>query len=256
MLNFRTVSISFIIAVIALILLHYVAGISWWWLVPLILVYKICIVTGSANINSNFYIQAYCNGITTEKEIAITFDDGPTAYTQKILNTLREYEATATFFVIGKNIPGNEMILKQTVAEGHIIGNHTFSHSFFIDFKSTVTFKEELNQTADAVYDVTGKRLQFFRPPYGVTTPNLAKAANALNYKIIGWNIRSLDTTKDSEEVILNRVKQQLKPGAIILFHDTSDKTNKVLKQTLAYLKENGFKIVGLGQLLNQHPYQ
>jgi peptidoglycan/xylan/chitin deacetylase (PgdA/CDA1 family) len=256
MLNFRTASISFIIAVTVLILLHYVAGISWWWLVPITLVYKICIVTGSAKINFNFYIQAYCNGITREKEIAITFDDGPTDFTQKILSTLGEQQATATFFVIGKNIAGNEMILKQTVAEGHTIGNHTFSHSFFIDFKSTIAFKNELNQTADAVYDVTGKRLQFFRPPYGVTTPNLAKAANALNYKIIGWNVRSLDTTKDSEEVIFNRVKQQLKPGAIILFHDTSDKTNKVLKQTLAYVKEHGFKVVGLEQLLKQHAYQ
>jgi peptidoglycan/xylan/chitin deacetylase (PgdA/CDA1 family) len=256
MLNFRTASISFMIAITGVIILHYTAGISWWWLVPVILMYKICIVLGSANINSNFYIQSHCYGITTRNEIAITFDDGPTAYTKKILNTLKEYEVTATFFVIGKNIQGNEIILKQTVAEGHTIGNHTFSHSFFIDFKGATAFKSELNQTAAAVYNITGKRLQFFRPPYGVTTPNLARAATALNYKVIGWNIRSLDTTKDSEEVIFNRIKQQLKPGAIILFHDTSDKTNKVLKQTLAHAKEKGFKIVGLEQLLKQNAYQ
>jgi peptidoglycan/xylan/chitin deacetylase (PgdA/CDA1 family) len=255
MLNFRTASISFIIVITAMIMLHYAVGISWWWLVPVLLVYKIRIVMGSAKINSNFYIQAYCNGTTTEKEIAITFDDGPTIFTQKILNTLAEHEATATFFVIGKNIQGNERILKQMIAEGHTIGNHTFSHSFFIDFKSASAFKNELNQTADAVYNVTGKRLQFFRPPYGVTTPNLAKAAKALGYKVIGWNIRSLDTTKDSEEITFNRVKQQLKPGAIILFHDTSDKTNKVLKQTLLHAKEKGFKIVGLEQLLKQNAY-
>lgn len=127
---------------------------------------------------------------------------------------------------------------------------------FFIDFKNTAAFKEELNHTADAVYNVTGKRMQFFRPPYGVTTPHLAKAAKALNYKIIGWNIRSLDTTKDSEEIIFNRVKKQLTPGAIILFHDTSDKTNNVLKQTLIFAKEKGFKVVGLEQLLGLKAYQ
>jgi peptidoglycan/xylan/chitin deacetylase (PgdA/CDA1 family) len=256
MLNFRTASISFVIAIAGIILLHYTAEISWWWLIPVVLAYKISIVIGSAKINSNFYIRAYCNGTTTEKEIAITFDDGPSSYTQKIVRTLAEHEAMATFFVIGKNIQGNETILKQMISEGHSIGNHTFSHSFLIDFKSANAFKEELNQTADAVYNITGKRLQFFRPPYGVTTPNLAAAARDLNYKVIGWNIRSLDTTKDSEEIIFARIKQQLKPGAIILFHDTSDKTNKVLKQTLLYAKEKGFKVVGLEQLLKLKAYQ
>jgi peptidoglycan/xylan/chitin deacetylase (PgdA/CDA1 family) len=255
MLNFRTASILFIIACAGVISLHYSIGISWWWLVPVTLIYKIRILTGSASISSNFYIQAHCNGTTTEKEIALTFDDGPTGFTQKIMSTLAEHQAAATFFVIGKNIRGNETIVKQIVSEGHTIGNHTFSHSFFIDFKSATAFKEELNQTADAIYNVTGKRTQFFRPPYGVTTPNLAKAAKVLNYKIIGWNIRSLDTTKDSEEIIFNRVKEQLKPGAIILFHDTSDKTNNVLKQTLSYARENGFKVVGLEQLLQLKAY-
>jgi peptidoglycan/xylan/chitin deacetylase (PgdA/CDA1 family) len=256
MLNFRTASILFIIAITGLTALHYSIGVSWWWLVPVILLYKMRIVIGSANINSNFFIQAHCNGTTTEKEIALTFDDGPTAFTQKILGTLAEYRVAATFFVIGKNITGNESILKRLVSEGHTIGNHTFSHSFLIDFKSTEAFKEELHLTADAVYNITGKRLQFFRPPYGVTTPNLAKAAKALRYNIIGWNIRSLDTTKDAEEIVFNRVKEQLKPGAIILFHDTSDKTNNVLKKTLALAKEKGFKVVGLEQLLKLPAYQ
>jgi peptidoglycan/xylan/chitin deacetylase (PgdA/CDA1 family) len=256
MLNFRTASILFLIAVTGVISLHYSIWISWWWLLPVILLYKLRVIIGSSQINSNFHITAYCNGTTAEKEIAITFDDGPTAFTKKVLNTLAAYNATGTFFMIGKNIKGNEELLKQIVSEGHTIGNHTFSHSFFIDFKSASAFKEELNQTADAAYQVTGKRIQFFRPPYGVTTPNLARAAKALNYKVIGWNIRSLDTTKDSEELIFKRVKKQLKPGAIILFHDTSDKTNHVLQQTLSYAKDNGFKVVGLEQLLKLNAYQ
>lgn len=131
MLNFRTTSILFIIPFAAAISLHYIAEISWWWLVPIVLIYKIIIVIGSANINSNFYIQTHCQATTTQKEIALTFDDGPTAFTQKMLSTLAEHQATATFFMIGKNIAGNETILKQIVAEGHSIGNHTFSHSFF-----------------------------------------------------------------------------------------------------------------------------
>ncbi|HET6227728.1 MAG TPA: polysaccharide deacetylase family protein [Bacteroidia bacterium] len=250
MLNFKTSSILFVLAVISIVTFHYVAFFSLWWLILPVLIYKAFIVYGSANINSNFYCKTYCEGTTTEKEIVLTFDDGPTAFTPAILETLRQHQAPATFFVIGKNIHGNEAVLKQTVAEGHTLGNHTFSHSFFIDFKNAKQFKRELNQTDDAVYNVTGTHLSWFRPPYGVTTPHLVKAAKQLHYKIIGWNIRSLDTTKDSEEVIYKRVTSQLKPGAIILFHDSSEKTNAVLKRTLAFAKEHKFKVVPLGKLL------
>jgi peptidoglycan/xylan/chitin deacetylase (PgdA/CDA1 family) len=75
-----------------------------------------------------------------------------------VLSTLAQYDAPATFFVIGKNIPGNESILKQIDAEGHSIGNHSYTHSFYVDFKSLRGFKNELNQTAECVFKVIGKR--------------------------------------------------------------------------------------------------
>jgi peptidoglycan/xylan/chitin deacetylase (PgdA/CDA1 family) len=158
--------------------------------------------------------------------------------------------------VIGKNIAGNEAILQQTDTAGHIIGNHTFSHSFFIDFKTKKGFIDELNQTMAAVYKITGRQVRLFRPPYGVTTPNLAQAAKELNYSVIGWNVRSLDTKADSEEEILKRVTDQVKPGAVILFHDTSAKTVNVFKQTLNFARENGFKIVSVEQLLTVRGYE
>lgn len=160
------------------------------------------------------------------------------------------------FFVIGKNIQGNESILKQIDAEGHSIGNHSYTHSFYVDFKNLQGFKNELNQTAESVFKVIGKRMKLFRPPYGVTTPNLVKASNSLNYSIIGWTIRSFDTTSDSAQVITRRVQTQIKPGAIILFHDTSDKTIQVLKQTLNFAKENGYKIVSVERLLKIDAYE
>jgi peptidoglycan/xylan/chitin deacetylase (PgdA/CDA1 family) len=239
-----------------LIGLHEFLGTGWWWLLPVVLAYKIALIIGSASINSGFYTKVYCEGKTTEKEIAITFDDGPTSYTSSILRTLAEYKAPATFFVIGKNIKSNESLIKQAISEGHTIGNHTFSHSFFIDFKNSKGFKKELNQTSDAIYAVTGKRMKFFRPPYGVTTPHLTKAARELDYKIIGWSIRSLDTTNDKGEIILKRILNQLKPGAVVLFHDTSEKTNRVLKQVLQFAKENQFRITSLEKLLQLPPYQ
>ena len=138
MLNFKSTSILFIIAVSIVGLLCYFFEITLWWLLFPILVYKVFLIYGSASISSNFYINTHCNSDTAEKQIAITFDAGPdTTITPKVLAVLTEYNVPATFFVIGKNISGNEKLLKQIDAAGHIIGNHTFSHSFFIDFKST-----------------------------------------------------------------------------------------------------------------------
>jgi peptidoglycan/xylan/chitin deacetylase (PgdA/CDA1 family) len=256
MLNFKSTSIAFILALCAIILLHQFSSLSLWWIILPVAIFNAFIIYGSATIQSNFYTKAFCNANTSSKEIAITFDDGPNSeHTPKVLSLLAEQNTPATFFVIGKNIFGNENIIKQIDAAGHIIGNHTFSHSFFIDFKSKNGFMYELDSTSDIIFKIIGKRMNYFRPPYGVTTPNLARASKALTYSIIGWNVRSLDTTNDSIETIQNRIKKQLKPGAIILFHDTSHKTIEVLKQTLNFAKENGFKIVSVEQLLKIKAY-
>lgn len=256
-MTFRTTRIGFIIVSSVIGLLHYFFGISLCWLIAPTMIVAVLLVYGSGAIQSNFHAKVYCYGNTPEKEIALTFDDGPNpAYTPKVLSLLAEYQAPAAFFVIGKHIHGNESILKQIDADGHTIGNHTYTHSFFIDFKSTQAFKTELSRTSDAVCKVIGKRMKLFRPPYGVTTPHLARASKLLDYRIIGWNIRSLDTTGDSADTITERVLTQLKPGAIILFHDTSDKTVEVLKRTLAFAKANDYKIVNVEQLLKIRAYE
>jgi peptidoglycan/xylan/chitin deacetylase (PgdA/CDA1 family) len=256
-MTFKNTSFLFLFAIIGIGLWHYFYGISLWWALIPVLLYKTAIIHGSANIRSNFYTKALCKGITTEKVIALTFDDGPHAeFTPQVLKVLEEYTATATFFVIGKNIEGNEELLKQIDSKGHILGNHTFSHSFFIDFKGRKGFIEELTKTMAAVYKITGRQIRFFRPPYGVTTPHLANAVKDLQYCIIGWDVRSLDTTNDTEQLILERVKKQVKPGSVILFHDTSAKTVSILRQTLNFAKENGFKVVSTERLLNLAAYE
>jgi peptidoglycan/xylan/chitin deacetylase (PgdA/CDA1 family) len=256
-MTFNSTRNIFIIAISIIGLLTLFFGISLWWLALSSAVYLGLIIYGSAVIQANFYGPAYCYGNPLEKEIALSFDDGPNReYTPQVLSTLAQYNAPATFFVIGKNIQGNENILKQIDAAGHSIGNHSYTHSFFVDFKNVQGFKNELNQTAEIVFNVIGKRLKLFRPPYGVTTPNLVKASNLLNYSIIGWSIRSFDTTSVTPQVITRRVQTQIRPGAIILFHDTSDKTIQVLKQTLNFAKENGYKIVSVEQLLKIKAYE
>jgi len=256
-MTFKSTRNNFIIAICVLGLSHILFGINPVWLLLPGAVFLILIVYGSAIIQANFFAEAYCHAHTKEKAIALSFDDGPNReYTPQALAILAQYNANATFFVVGKNIPGNENILKKMDADGHSIGNHSYTHSFFIDFKSAQGFRNELNRTTEAVFTVIGKRMKLFRPPYGVTTPHLAKASKALNYSIIGWNIRSFDTTGNSAQTIFRRVQRQIKPGAIILFHDTSDKTIQVLKQTLHYAYENGYKIVSVEELLQINAYE
>jgi len=256
-MTFKLARSGFIIAISLIGLLHLFSGVSLWWLALPGIVYLTLAIYGSAVIQSNFHAPAYCRGNISEKEIALTFDDGPNReYTPQVLSILAQHKVPATFFVIGKNIQGNEGILKRMDAEGHCIGNHSYSHSAYLDFKSLQGLKHELNMTAESVFNVIGKNMKLFRPPFGVTTPNLVKASKALNYNLIGWSIRSLDTTKDSVQTITLRVQKQIKPGAIILFHDTSGKTLEVLKQTLNFAKENGYKIVSVERLLKLEAYE
>jgi peptidoglycan/xylan/chitin deacetylase (PgdA/CDA1 family) len=257
MVTYNASRLYLLIAVSIITLLHTFFAISLWWLIVPSSLYSALIIYGSSVIQANFFTSAYCSADTTEKIIALSFDDGPHAeYTPQVLSLLAQYHATATFFVIGKNIQGNEKLLKQINADGHSIGNHTYTHGFLIDFKNVQGFKDELNQTAELVFSVIGKKMQLFRPPYGVTTPNLAKATTQLNYRIIGWNIRSLDTTNDTAAIITQRVQTQMKSGAIILFHDTSAKSVQVLKQTLHFAHEMGYKIVSTEQLLQIKAYK
>jgi peptidoglycan-N-acetylglucosamine deacetylase len=215
------------------------------------------LIYGSASIQSNFFITAHCYTKNTEKQIAISFDDGPNPeFTPQVLRALAQYNATATFFVIGKNISGNENILKQIDAAGHSIGNHSYTHSVFIDFKSEQGLIEELTRTTESVLSVIDKRMTLFRPPYGVITPSLAKTVSLLDYRVIGWSVRSFDTTSNSADAIAQRVQSQIQSGAIILFHDTSDKSIVALKQTLEFAKNNDYKVVSIDQLLKINAYE
>ena len=256
-MTYKTTCISFIIALTATIILCLAFAISVIWLTAPCILFLALKIYGSSCIQSDFYTYAYCEGKTAEKFMALTFDDGPNEhYTPQVLELLAQYKAPATFFIIGKNIKGNESILKKIDAEGHIIGNHSYSHSYWVDFKSVRGFNKELNQTTEIVYQLLGKKMRLFRPPYGVITPSLVGASKLLDYFIIGWNIRSFDTTKDSVQIITQRIEKKIKPGAIILLHDTNDKIVQVLEKILIFAKENNYKIISLEQLLKIKAYE
>ncbi|MEB3004095.1 MULTISPECIES: polysaccharide deacetylase family protein [unclassified Capnocytophaga] len=178
-----------------------------------------------------------------KKVIALSFDDGITELTPRFLDLLKEYEVKAIFFCIGQRIEKYPDTLRRIKKEGHLIGNHTYSHSPKNCFAPTATMVEEIQKTDEILkkFEIT---TCFFRPPYGVTNPHIARAIKLTGKKAVGWDIRSLDTVIKDETRLLSRVLSKLSHGNIILMHDTSERTLHVLEKLLKYLKENNYKII------------
>jgi len=181
----------------------------------------------------------------------------PKVLLSKVLDVLKQYQAPATFFCIGKNLESEEQIqvLKRMDAEGHIIGNHSYSHSNFFDFYSSKRVAEEVVLVDKMIQQHIGKTPLFFRPPYGITNPNIAKAFKTLSHKTIGWSLRSLDTVIKEEKILLKRVKSKLKSGDVLLFHDHLECMPAFLEMFLEYVLKEGYTIVAVDQLLGLKPY-
>lgn len=241
-----------LLVVVALLLLKA----PWWAYLLLSLPYTGLLVWGAMKVTSNFFMPVICAVNTSEKVMAITFDDGPlTQYTPEILDILRQYEAPAAFFCIGKNIAGKEALIRRIDAEGHVVGNHSFTHHFWFDMFGSKKMLAELKEMDQAVADIIGKKPRLFRPPYGVTNPNLRRAVKRGRYVAIGWNIRSLDTVIKEENELLQRIKPAIQPGAVLLLHDSMAVTAKTLPALLSYIKAQGYRVERIDQLLNIPAY-
>ncbi len=210
----------------------------------------------SVNIGSQAYIKTLCKAKTNEKKIAITFDDGPNSeITPKVLDLLDQYNVKATFFCIGRQIEKNKEILKLIDEKGHLIGNHTWSHNSWFDLFSSKKMRVEIEKTFGLIFEITNKKIKLFRPPYGITNPNLKKAIKGLNFKTIGWSLRSFDTIKNTEKT-LRKLYKKTSAGDIVLFHDNREHIVDILQSYLEYIKTEGYEIVPLDQLLNIQAYE
>jgi peptidoglycan-N-acetylglucosamine deacetylase len=256
MLNFRNTNIIFIIIVLAVVFIATRYHVPVYFYFIIVLVYSLILFYGSYYVGSNFFMKVLCRAQTGAKQIAISFDDGPAKkYTAQILELLKINNVPAIFFCIGKNIFGNEELLKQVIDEGHVIGNHSFSHHFWFDLFSTKRMLSDVQMMSEMVKDNTGSRPKLFRPPYGVTTPNMKKVMQRGGYTAIGWNIRSLDTVIKDEEKLLKKIDAMLQPGSIILLHDTSKTTLSVLPRLIVAARNKGYEFVRADKLLNVAPY-
>ena len=178
---------------------------------------------------------------TDTKDLYLTFDDGPTPdITEWVLKILKEYNALATFFCIGKNIEEHPNIFKEIITAGHAIGNHTQNHLKGWKTDSEVYIENIIKaQSLINLHQTKVSNFKLFRPPYGKIKPTQSKGLLALNYKIIMWDVISFDWDKEvSEETCLNNVISKATKGSIIVFHD-SIKASKNMQYALPKVLEH-----------------
>ena len=182
------------------------------------------------------------------KVVALTFDDGPNpATTNQALDTLSKYGIKATFFVLGKNVSGNEEILKRMKSDGHVIGNHSWSHPVLSKL-SLDEAKKQITDTEDALTKVLGSSSKLMRPPYGAITDDIR---NSLDLSFIMWDVDSLDWKSKNEASILTEIQREVKNGSIILMHDIHAETVNALPKVIDYLKGQGYDFVTIPDLLD-----
>lgn len=214
---------------------------SFWVYLFCFLMFSASVIWGSFDIGLGYFMNSTLRKRTKIKEIALTFDDGPTEFTPKFLDLLKEHDIKATFFCIGRQIGQYPETFRRIIEEGHTVGNHTLSHAANTGFLSVSKMITEIERCDDIMLKTGNITTDLYRPPFGVTNPHIAQAIEKAGKKSIGWNVRSLDTVTEDEKKIYRKVTRQLRKGSIVLFHDTSEKTYRVLADLLVFLKNENY---------------
>lgn len=189
----------------------------------------------------------------SRKMVAITLDDGPHGTnTQKILDILDAHSARATFFMLGQNVVNNEGVVKEVYSGGNEIGIHTWSHPQLTNLSES-SIKSQIEQTSDAIYNVTGYRPTLVRPPYG--SFNKVVKDTLKDYSLILWNIDSLDWKSRDENQIVPLVMNDVQDGDIILLHDIHSTTVPAVDKIVSELDKQGYQMVTVSELIEAKGY-
>lgn len=252
----NTVPVLLVLGIITALLALFAVS-SWGWVFLVVFLWLGITTWGSFDIRQGYFTDVfYKKQRESRRRIALTFDDGPTPITLEILALLKQHQAKATFFCIGKQINKYPDIFRKIIEEGHTIGNHTMNHNKGFGFLNAHQVEQEIDSCDASINDIVPHKPRFFRPPFGVTNPSVAKAVQETKHHVIGWSNRSLDTLIVDENKIFDRVSRRLVPGDIILFHDTSNKTLRVVVRLLEYMQRENFESVTVDELLNLQAYE
>ncbi|MGW4964743.1 polysaccharide deacetylase family protein, partial [Nonomuraea sp. NPDC004186] len=184
------------------------------------------------------------------KCVALTFDDGPGPYTDTLLAYLAAYHAQATFFVVGSNVVTYPRVLRRTVAAGHEIGNHTWSHPDLTRL-SPARVRSQLGRTDQAIRAITGVMPGLVRPPYGAINATVRRQTGR---PMVLWSVDTLDWRYRSSATVARRALRSVRPGSVILFHDIHPTTVRAIPRVLRKLAGRGYRFVTVSQLFGGHP--
>lgn len=182
-----------------------------------------------------------------EKLVALTFDDGPhPVYTEEILAVLAEEDVQASFFMMGKEAELYPEIVKKVSDAGHLIGNHTYTHANVCQISTEETI-DEITKTNDILEDLTGKRPQFFRPPFGCKNEALEKQTGMF---WIFWDVDTLDWSYQNAGQVYRQVVKNVGENDIILMHDAYPSTVEAVRELIPALREMGYTFVTVDRLV------
>jgi peptidoglycan/xylan/chitin deacetylase (PgdA/CDA1 family) len=201
-------------------------------------------------------------GPMNRREVALTFDDGPDAvFTPRILNVLRRTGVKGTFFVVGRRVQRYPRVFQRMLREGHEVGNHSWSHPR-MSRQLAGQVRRELRRASDEMNRVGNVRPRFFRPPYGALSETVIREAVREGYKIILWNVDSLDWSGIPRTVVETNVLSHIRPGSIILMHSATGRGGNLQNTVLALpriiqrLRREGYRFVKVSELLDLPAYR
>ena len=208
------------------------------------------------------YDRIIAHGDRSRSQIALTFDDGPNEpFTSRILDILKQHDVKATFFMIGQNVERSIEVCRRLVEEGHVIGNHSYFHPRWLAFKRRKNVTQELELAQEVICKVSGVRPNLFRPPYGIQTPWLLRAARSLGFTVIAWDNMTNDwhLGKGAEQ-ITEAILKKAKAGGIIVLHDGRNTQQgydrasllEALPHILIGLKQQGYHCVTIPELIGR----
>lgn len=216
------------------------------------------------DVNSSFWARTLWRGTRADKTVALTFDDGPDAnFTPQVLAVLREKGVKAAFFCVGERVRQQPELVRQVSEQGHIVGNHSFSHSLWINFGLHRRQRHEVESCNEAIQQAAGVRPHFYRAPFGFKNPALGDVLRKLGMVAIGWQVRGFDAVNGDAARIVTRVVDGVCAGGVITLHDgsglqgTADRsaTLAALPVIIDGLRARGLRIVRLDELLRIEPY-
>ena len=194
------------------------------------------------------------------KQIALTYDDGPNdPHTLKLLEVLARHEVQATFFMIGRYVRQRPDIVLDVARAGHVIGNHTLTHSLLI-FESAAQTRTELVECRTALTDAVGKHSNLFRPPFGGRRPATLRTARELGLETVMWNVTGYDWNAPSAAQVEKKVVGQIHGGDVILLHDGghramgADRGQTVIAtdNLIRRYKDQGFQFVTVTEMMEE----